>query len=752
MTPSTIWTAEDIREELQALERSKAFRRATTLMSLLRFVVEAELAGAGADLKETYLGVSVYRRDPGYDPKADGIVRVNANRLRARLLDHYRQFPSRVQITLEPGSYRPVFIVGTAAIESPLTREPVAEPEAVLPGSGPPGSGLPGSGLPQAGLRHRHLWIGWGIAAVLLLAIGPLLWTILKSQQRWTQRAMSSMSGLQQFPSFSPDSRRVVYAVSDASTGLSSLYTQLLSDSTPVKLTSQPRYETRPAWSPDGNRLAYIVRDANHAVHVMVRGLKEDREEEIYSHAATGPWLCDLSRVTWTRDGAQILTTAPPSSEELAVNPGASPGCGIVAIDLATHKVRRLTHSPAGTQGDLEPAISPDGQTVAFIRQISYATLDIYLIDLDGTHERRLFSVRDDIEGLDWMPDGKQLLLCARMGETQLSVLTLDIRTGKTSVVHSSAAPVRYAVISPDGRHIAYTEYHQQNKVLRLQNGRIQTVFDDGLLRQNVSFSPDGSQLAYNSDRAGRNQIWISDADGHHESLITADAKPDLTRPVWSADGKSLVFECRDKGPSALCALNLASRQIALLVRMKHEAILPSLSRDGTRLYFTSNDTGIYAGYRQRLRTTPDGDLAPDGIPEQMTVGGTAFIYESSSAQTLYLRSPLPSLHLISAPFGASPINTDPTSVLAHRYNLHQQDHISVDDSNTLTEDGLLTAAMSEGRYHFRLYKEGDSDFSEFPAPPIIEPIDSIAWDRKQKAILMTTRSTPVGALISLTK
>lgn len=80
----TRYSQEEILEELRRLEESKAFRRAAGLTALLRFIVEAELRGDGPLLKETILGVEVYRRAADYDPKADGIVRVNANRLRAR--------------------------------------------------------------------------------------------------------------------------------------------------------------------------------------------------------------------------------------------------------------------------------------------------------------------------------------------------------------------------------------------------------------------------------------------------------------------------------------------------------------------------------------------------------------------------------------------------------------------------------------------------------------------------------------------
>jgi len=68
------------------------------------------------------------------------------------------------------------------------------------------------------------------------------------------------MSGVQQFPDFSPDSRRLAYAVEDPTNGLSSLYIQDIESNTPVKLTSRGRYESRPVWSPDGHPQNKLLR------------------------------------------------------------------------------------------------------------------------------------------------------------------------------------------------------------------------------------------------------------------------------------------------------------------------------------------------------------------------------------------------------------------------------------------------------------------------------------------------------------
>jgi len=81
------------------------------LSRFLRFVVERHLEDRDEELKESLIGVEVFGRVPGYDPKKDPIVRTEASRLRSRLHEYYLgkgKFDALV-IELPKGGYVPVF-------------------------------------------------------------------------------------------------------------------------------------------------------------------------------------------------------------------------------------------------------------------------------------------------------------------------------------------------------------------------------------------------------------------------------------------------------------------------------------------------------------------------------------------------------------------------------------------------------------------------------------------------------------------
>src|SRR5205823_3607434 len=103
------------------------FTAANRLSSFLRFVVEEELAGRGADIKEYVIGVSVYRKSEDYDPRTDPTVRVDAGKLRLRLTEYYettgRNDP--IVITIPKGTYIPSF---EWRAPEPVAKVPAASP------------------------------------------------------------------------------------------------------------------------------------------------------------------------------------------------------------------------------------------------------------------------------------------------------------------------------------------------------------------------------------------------------------------------------------------------------------------------------------------------------------------------------------------------------------------------------------------------------------------------------------------------
>jgi hypothetical protein len=98
-----------VRAHVARITSSELFAGAERLCRFLSFTVESKLSGRDADVKEYTLGRKVFDRGEDYDPRLDPIVRVEARRLRSRLLEYYdgpgREEPLRIEYP--KGSYLP---------------------------------------------------------------------------------------------------------------------------------------------------------------------------------------------------------------------------------------------------------------------------------------------------------------------------------------------------------------------------------------------------------------------------------------------------------------------------------------------------------------------------------------------------------------------------------------------------------------------------------------------------------------------
>jgi serine/threonine-protein kinase len=126
-----------VRAQLQKILESDSFARSRRMQRFLEFIVEETLAGRPDGLGEYGIGVSVFDRDPDFEPALDPIVRNDARRLRAKLLEYYRDHQpgsfDGVLIEMPKGGYVPVFRSLASRVERGRAEEERIPRLAVLP-------------------------------------------------------------------------------------------------------------------------------------------------------------------------------------------------------------------------------------------------------------------------------------------------------------------------------------------------------------------------------------------------------------------------------------------------------------------------------------------------------------------------------------------------------------------------------------------------------------------------------------------
>jgi TolB-like protein len=100
-----------IRQQLDRVLASPTFQQVDRLKRFLSFITLEAAAGRADQLKEYVIGVQVFGKEASFDPRTDPIVRVQARRLRTRLVRYYREEGANddIVIDLPKGGYAPVF-------------------------------------------------------------------------------------------------------------------------------------------------------------------------------------------------------------------------------------------------------------------------------------------------------------------------------------------------------------------------------------------------------------------------------------------------------------------------------------------------------------------------------------------------------------------------------------------------------------------------------------------------------------------
>ncbi len=165
--------------------------------------------------------------------------------------------------------------------------------------------------------------------------------------------------------------------------------------------------------------------------------------------------------------------------------------------------------------------------------------------------------------------------------------------------------------ISPDGRWIIFDLLGHIYRVPSAGGDAELLTRDSGIaLNFHPRYSPDGRQIAFVSDRAGQNNLWVMSADGAGPRSVFRDDTVCVVEPVWLADGSAIVVRRQQtchRGnwlSAGLWAYPVAGGGARELVKESEQASgWPSVSTDGASLFYHhAVCPGYHAGRNDLLR------------------------------------------------------------------------------------------------------------------------------------------------------
>jgi Tol biopolymer transport system component len=266
--------------------------------------------------------------------------------------------------------------------------------------------------------------------------------------------------------------------------------------------------------------------------------------------------------------------------------------------------VTRLTSAP-GDDNDPTwplgepPAPGPGIGRIAFHSLSSGTTLDLYVMNADGSGVRQLTDAGALTASPAWSPDaGQMAFISNREGNFDVYVMNAD-GSNQVNVTNHPAldGDPRW---SPDGTRLLFTSERDGNfeiYVMNVDGSGVTRLTDDGALDAEPTWSHDGTMIAFRSDRDGRcdvpgtcnHDLYTMNADGSNVVRVTTSAATDLA-PAWSPDGTRIAFASDRDGQSDIYVMNVDGSGVTRLTDVL--ATKPAWSPDGTRIAFVSNRDG----------------------------------------------------------------------------------------------------------------------------------------------------------------
>jgi Tol biopolymer transport system component len=474
---------------------------------------------------------------------------------------------------------------------------------------------------------------------VLAALVAYLLWPG-PAPLRFTERPLTSDVGSERLPSLSPDGTRAAYSWWDRGSGPSDsdIYVRLVDipSSQALPVTEDPESsDWWPAWSPDGTQIAFIREEdpeapfpSRHGLyHLTVAPASGGSAQRLFSFAARANFY---TKPDWSPDGKHIVFAGQLDPDQ----PTSSNRILLYSFDSKTAKA--LTADPGGA-GFHHPVFSPDGRRLAF--RGGFDQRGWYTLALDDCCEPRgepSLVAPGVWWGLEWSPDGEDLYFLSQGDEPGLYRMAASGQAPPKFLWPAESLELSIAPGPSGGLRAAVAVESGDLDIVRASlpdpNAAPEPLIQSSRMERHAQYSPDGTQIAFLSDRYGQPGIWIRDHDGRDRELTKMNANGGGF-PVWSPDGDWIAFhQLTSNGYEVFVVEADGSGRPRPLARGRR----PAWSSDSSWIYFRSapdaeSDSGGVAIWRVHIE---------GGEPEQvawpvpgMKMGQTM---ESLDGRTLY--------------------------------------------------------------------------------------------------------------------
>ncbi len=340
-----------------------------------------------------------------------------------------------------------------------------------------------------------------------------------------------------------------------------------------------------PAWSPDGRHIAFQTGDygSNAIWQISVATGELTKIADMGGDPIYAPNGSEIY-ITGGRTGSTLSvvrlssTDRKPIGEPMVMtSSGATSGMGKPTISADGKKIAyavsrtsstlwsillsdKSTSVPSPFMRDtssrnLFPRFSHDGRKVTLAKIRPGSGSDIWVADADGSNPRELTANSGFNYKPDWFPQDDRVAFLSER----------------------------------EGRNTTYWS-------VSLATGKEERLLDLGESAAFAALSPDGKQVAFNSNKSGTINMWTMALGGGEARQLTFSEKDRMGFPCWSRDGKFLAFLAQHGGDGYLMVMP-AGGGTSTQLTFEGQSFVYSWSPDGNRLAFAGERNGTWNVY-----------------------------------------------------------------------------------------------------------------------------------------------------------
>jgi TolB protein len=261
----------------------------------------------------------------------------------------------------------------------------------------------------------------------------------------------------------------------------------------------------------------------------------------------------------------------------------------ICIIDIDTGVITNLTEEEKENIDFYFPYASPDGQEIIYSRvEKFYAVLDsvtkseLFIMNINGENNRKItnipmysgtMNIEDRVSEAQavFSHDGGRIAFFSNRNElinrkraADSEIYIMDFETNEITQLTNAKGTSEHPTWSPDGSQIAFMSDRDGDWDIYIVNvgltGKVINITNNRTSERFPSWSNNGRYIVYHSDRDGNNQLFIYDLESKEETRLTTSPGSNITGR-WSPDDKWIAFSSDRDGDYDIYIINIETKE-----------------------------------------------------------------------------------------------------------------------------------------------------------------------------------------------